>query len=518
MAASFGFSPDRLQLTSLSYAKGAQTLFSLNYWYKQDATNCATGTAGNNGQVQCITDNVDAGRSVKYTYDPLVRLATAVTTGSASYPQWGLSWTYDRYGNRTAQSISAGCVAPQTCPTNSLSFANPGGAQTNRPDNYAHDANGNMTNDGLNTLTYDGENRLVTSSGSSYSYDGNSLRVKKVSAGTTTAYIFSGSKVIAEYENGAAPASPTREYIYSGGALLAKIEGGATKYYHADHLSVRASTDTSGNVLGRQGHYPFGESWYGSSATTKWQFTSYERDAESGNDYAMARYHVNRLGRFSSPDPMAGFIGAPQSLNRYTYVRGDPTNLVDPSGLCVPTFSGPPDDLTFEGWICIDDSHYHAPELPGTEGGGGGGGDPGGGRQEQEEKEVTKTLPDCVDELFGVSLRSFTPSRPGSSGAFVGYGPDSRRNRGNNATITVVNDVRTLSSSFMGWLTGSPTDGMTFGINPYRNFTANDVRNPSQILRIQVHELGHSLTYVTGAADKGPRDAGYRLEDCVFSR
>ena len=82
--------------------------------------------------------------------------------------------------------------------------------------------------------------------------------MKKVSGGTTTVYIVSGTKVVAEYVNGAAPASPTREYIYSGGQLLATIEGGTTKYHHSDHLSVRVTTDTSGNVLGQQGHYPFG--------------------------------------------------------------------------------------------------------------------------------------------------------------------------------------------------------------------------------------------------------------------
>jgi hypothetical protein len=90
------------------------------------------------------------------------------------------------------------------------------------------------------------------------------------------------------YENGAAPGSPTREYVYSGGALLVKIESGATEYYHADQLptrpvgisaavptenagmrmtqlerppgasiSVRMITDSSGNVIGEQGHFPF---------------------------------------------------------------------------------------------------------------------------------------------------------------------------------------------------------------------------------------------------------------------
>jgi RHS repeat-associated protein len=166
-----------------------------------------------------------------------------------------------------------------------------------------------------------------------YTYDGNGLRVKKVSGGTTTVYVFSGSKVIAEYVNGVAPGSPTREYIYSGGMLAAKIEGGVTQYYHQDHLSVRMLTNSSGVKIGDQGHFPYGESWYAVSTTTKWQYTSYERDAESGNDYAMARYYVNRLGRMSSPDLIAGSQNDPQSLNRYTYVGNDPINSVDPSGL-----------------------------------------------------------------------------------------------------------------------------------------------------------------------------------------
>jgi RHS repeat-associated protein len=63
-------------------------------------------------------------------------------------------------------------------------------------------------------------------------------------------------------------------------------------------------------------------------------FTTYERDSESGNDYALARYYASRLGRFISPDALAGSTSDPQSLNRYTYAHDLPTNLVDLSGMC----------------------------------------------------------------------------------------------------------------------------------------------------------------------------------------
>jgi RHS repeat-associated protein len=131
----------------------------------------------------------------------------------------------------------------------------------------------------------------------------------------------------------AAPSAPTREYIYSGGGLLAKVESGAVQYYHPDQLSVRVMTDSSGNVIGQQAHYPFGEQWYAQSTTTKWFFTDYERDSESGDDYASFRYNVNRLGRFASPDLVAAPATDPQSLDRYLYARNDPVSGTDPLGL-----------------------------------------------------------------------------------------------------------------------------------------------------------------------------------------
>jgi RHS repeat-associated protein len=384
VAATFGYSADRLQMTSLSYVKGTTSLYSLNYSY---------GAAGsNNGQIQSITDNVDNGRSVTFSYDNLARLTNAVTTGSTGYPKWGLQWLYDVYGNRTQQNISSGCTG-LTCPTNQVAVS----TATNRitTTGYAYDANGNMTNDGVNTLTYDGENHLLTSSGTlgsgTYTYDGKGLRVRKASGTTTTVYSFSGSKVIAEYVNGAAPGSPTREYIYSGSALLAKVEGTATQYYHSDHLSARVMTDSSGNKIGEQGHFPYGETWYATNTTTKWEFTTYERDSESGNDYAMARYHVNRLGRFSSPDLLAGSSGDPQSLNKYSYVRNDPANLVDPSGQLWSWICGFMNLCGSEGPPYYP-SRFELCELaPGLCPGAYTGGEPDGGR-EADRGDLQKKL------------------------------------------------------------------------------------------------------------------------------
>jgi len=65
------------------------------------------------------------------------------------------------------------------------------------------------------------------------------------------------------------------------------------------------------------------------------KFTGYERDNETGLDFAEARYNSSSLGRFTSPDPFGGGMSpaSPQSFNRYAYVDNNPVNRTDPSGL-----------------------------------------------------------------------------------------------------------------------------------------------------------------------------------------
>ena len=82
---------------------------------------------------------------------------------------------------------------------------------------------------------------------------------------------------------------------------------------------------------------PFGEEVpldVASSPLVRQHFTSYERDAESGLDFAQARYYAPPRGRFLSVDPQSASARAadPQSWNRYTYVGNRPTVFVDPSG------------------------------------------------------------------------------------------------------------------------------------------------------------------------------------------
>jgi hypothetical protein len=105
----------------------------------------------------------------------------------------------------------------------------------------------NLTQEGSASLQYkyDGENRMVSFNNGTASYTYvDAARVKKVSGSTTTVYVFSGSKVIAEYVN----SSLSKEYVYSGGTLLATSAGSTTTYNQPDPDLHRGESAQSTSV------------------------------------------------------------------------------------------------------------------------------------------------------------------------------------------------------------------------------------------------------------------------------
>jgi RHS repeat-associated protein len=112
-------------------------------------------------------------------------------------------------------------------------------------------------------------------------------------------------------------------------------------------------TDGSGAVVGTQDHLPFGEDAGVVGENEKHRFTNYERDSESGTDYAVNRQYSTNTGRFLRPDPVAGSIADPQSLNRYAYAGNDPVNLSDPLGLNPLISIGRQLAVIFWGWVRV---------------------------------------------------------------------------------------------------------------------------------------------------------------------
>ena len=117
-----------------------------------------------------------------------------------------------------------------------------------------------------------------------------------------------------------------------------------------DHLGTpRIILDQSGDLANvkRHDYLPFGEELFaptgGRSAAlgyaggdgVRQQFTSQERDIETGLDYFIARFYSSTQGRFVSTDPV--FIALrrlldPQQLNLYVYTKNNPLKFIDPDG------------------------------------------------------------------------------------------------------------------------------------------------------------------------------------------
>jgi RHS repeat-associated protein len=181
--------------------------------------------------------------------------------------------------------------------------------------------------------------------------------VSKTVGSTTTWYIYGlDGELVAEYGAQGVVGSPQKEYGYRGGQMLVvydstEVGNKQFQWLVQDHLgSTRMVADLSGSLTGMKRHdyLPFGEELgAGVGIRTAGQgypppddqvrqkFTGYERDGETGLDYAQARMYASAQGRFTSVDPLmaSGRTWSPQSWNRYSYTLNRPLSLVDPTGL-----------------------------------------------------------------------------------------------------------------------------------------------------------------------------------------
>jgi RHS repeat-associated protein len=182
-------------------------------------------------------------------------------------------------------------------------------------------------------MFWNGENRLawVSSQGSTthYGYDADGKRILKKGPNGTTRYFGN----LFEVEDATGAASLVK-YYYAGEFLLARQEGGTRLWYHQDHLgSVRAMTSSGGVRQVGYEYAAFGDvlNTFGSADNAR-GFGAHWRDEESHLVYMGGRYHDPVIGRFTQPDPVIPEPGDPQSWNRYSYVRNNPVNRIDPTG------------------------------------------------------------------------------------------------------------------------------------------------------------------------------------------
>jgi RHS repeat-associated protein len=182
-------------------------------------------------------------------------------------------------------------------------------------------------------------------------------------------------------------------HVPLAGRTIAKYAGAGSPYFmHPNHLgSTTAVTNQTGNLIEGQLFYPWGQLWtyaqglhdmrFASMGVREW-FVSGEADQVM--DFTLFRTYQPRLGRWLSPDPIAGDILNPQSLNCYGYVLNNPTNLIDPLGLSCSDVEGSDPNFTMSCGAGTPDIPTIPSSLPGLipPGGYSGGSDLTGQRFE----------------------------------------------------------------------------------------------------------------------------------------
>lgn len=306
--------------------------------------------------------------AVNYSYDNVNRL-TGITQGTAT-----VSFSYDAAGRRTSLTLPDGVVSEYSYDQVSqltgityklgatvlgnLTYAfDAGGRVTTVGGSYArtglptaissatynaahqlvtrgsqtlsYDANGNLTNDGANTYTWNARNQLITISGNvsaSFQYDALGRRTSKIVNGQTTGYLYDGVNVVQEQ----AGASPTANLLTGGvDHVFARSDAGGTKSFLPGGTgSTLALANDTGTIETEYTYDPYGDTAAsGTASNNPTQYAGRENDG-TGLYYYRSRYYSPAVQRFISEDTI-GLDGGP---NMYAYTGNNPISRIDPFG------------------------------------------------------------------------------------------------------------------------------------------------------------------------------------------
>ena len=298
----------------------------------------SSGGYAPNSDILAANDSVNG--NWNYAYDGFNRLCASNQGGQTSLlctstnntGQVAFTYAYDRFGNRWNQTVSHG-----SGPAPSYAFDN--NSRITGTTGVGYDAAGDMTGDGTTTYTFDAEGRIATAVNaangtSTYLYDAEGRRVRKTTSSGSVDFVYDlGGHEVAAVTSGG---SWTRGEVYAGERhLVTYLSSPMTYFVYSDWLgSERFRTPYVPSTNETCTNLPFGDGMNCSGTdVSPMHFTAKERDSESNLDNFGARYDSSSIGRFTSPDPMGGHQEDPQTLNKYAYVRNNPTTLTDPTGL-----------------------------------------------------------------------------------------------------------------------------------------------------------------------------------------
>jgi RHS repeat-associated protein len=309
--------------------------------YTYDNANRLTQIARGSATVSLGYDNgnrrtsltLPNGIVMTYGYDNGSELS-GITYTNGSTTLGTLTYGYDLAGRRTSMSGSyAQTGLPLPVSTTSYNADNQL-TQWGTASLY-YDANGNMTSDGVNALTWNARNQMASMDYGlvSFQYDAYGRRNGKTVAGVTTNYLYDGVNVAQELSGGSVTAN-----LLSGGIdeVFTRTDSSGTANFLTDGLgSTLTVTNSSGSSLAQYAYEPFGNTTITSgSSTNSYQYTGRENDG-TGLYFYRSRYYSPTLQRFVSEDP----IGIAGGINLYAYVSNGPISSKDSFGMARDCFA-----------------------------------------------------------------------------------------------------------------------------------------------------------------------------------
>ncbi len=296
---------------------------------------------------------------------------------SITYDRNSNALTLTRYGENAAtpEEILAYSYNGNLLSGISNTGASGGGGQ------YTHDANGNMTHEGLSGLdiVYNEQNltRRISSGGTTlteYEYlaDGTKLRALD---GGGNGYQYRGSLIYAQTAGQTGSPVITLDCaLTSAGRIVRETsaDGSPTykvQHYLRDHLgSVRSVIDgDTGAVVETNDYYPFGKritpppvaepveaTSQSATSPNRWLFSGKESQSFLYANISLldfgARMYNPTIARWTTSDPMSEkYYG----ISPYVYCLGNPISIIDPNGMDIWTM----DEKGNVVWVKESDDH-----------------------------------------------------------------------------------------------------------------------------------------------------------------
>jgi RHS repeat-associated protein len=371
-----------------------------------------------------------------YTYDPVSRPGQMTQDIGGTTHDLTLDFAYN----------PASQIAATTRSNDAYAWTGHGSGTTNASSNglnqigtwtssLGYDSKGNITSDGSYTYGYSSENLLTSLANpagtqqtwSTFAYDPlMRLVVIDSSNNVLDARLgYDGQEIVLEdYGDGR-----KRRYVRGPGideplvSIFVNAAGTFRDWYHADERGSIVAISNASGTAGATGKY---DEYGAGTGVSRFHYTGQYWLADANLHYYRARIYDARLGRFLQPDPI-GFGGG---MNLYAYVKGDPVNRSDPSGL-----QDEPDIIITArscNWICRLGRALSSNIGSGGSGGGSGfsgpvgpmatprgpaptGGRRGGTPMRPQPKPPETPPPPCPQELPNVRAQI-------DVGVFVGYG------------------------------------------------------------------------------------------------